>query len=326
MKALRPTFNGVVTAIFFVGLFIYFLNNRSDFEELLDISMFVLISLVVLKTVRIFANGLVTKFTLTAFEKNISLKETNYLSLITSLGNFFGPVLGGASVRAVYLKKIYKFQYSKFGSTLYGYYVIAMLTNSIIGIVTVLTLSTNDIQEIDFTRALSMLVIVLLLTLFLFFLPTSTLERFIKKVTFLPSGLLHNLSVANQGWATLRRNKKLIFNLFILNIAILSIATLESALLYPQFVQGHSFANVLLYTILGTMSILISITPGGLGVREALYLFTASALMLDSTTILQIAAIDRSITFILLFTLYAIVKLFKLDSKYYMNTVADSTS
>jgi uncharacterized membrane protein YbhN (UPF0104 family) len=61
-----------------------------------------------------------------------------------------------------------------------------------------------------------------------------------------------------------------------------------------------AFAPLLLFSVLGTLSIFINITPANLGVKEVIYLFSSSILGLSTTQILSIALIDRGVLFLVL--------------------------
>lgn len=313
MKKIRASFNSIVSILFLSALLIYFFNNPTVFDEILSVPVYAVIGMATLKTLRIFINGLFTKFTLKAFDKHITYGETNYLSLITTLGNFFGPILGGASVRAIYLKSKHKFQYSKFASTLYGYYVIAFLTNSLIGTIVLLNISKVGTEES--APALLLLLSVLTMTSMLLLLPTIFMQKILKKIKFIPKKLAGYLLTAASSWDTIKNDKLLITKLFFLNLTILTIATADSYILYSLFVEDFELGNVILYAVLGTLSVLISFTPGAIGVKEGIYLFTSSVLLLSPETILQMATLDRSITFVLLFVMYGIVKILRIDRR-----------
>jgi uncharacterized membrane protein YbhN (UPF0104 family) len=56
--------------------------------------------------------------------------------------------------------------------------------------------------------------------------------------------------------------------------------------------------------------LLISITPGSLGIREAVFLISSQSIGLDQDQILQLAVVDRGSLFVLLFILMIIFIVF----------------
>ncbi|GAB4158310.1 MAG: hypothetical protein Fur003_2110 [Candidatus Dojkabacteria bacterium] len=65
-----------------------------------------------------------------------------------------------------------------------------------------------------------------------------------------------------------------------------------------------SLAELVLYSALSDISLLLSLTPGSLGIREAIFLFSSTLLGASSQQILNVSVIDRGITLILLFALF----------------------
>jgi uncharacterized membrane protein YbhN (UPF0104 family) len=241
--------------------------------------------------------------------------EVNYLSLLSSIGNFFGPILGGASIRAVYLKKKHDFEYSKFISTLYGFYIVTFLTNALIGLLLVINYGMKVGGSTELWSVAAVFLFIFLANLALVAIPAKVLHKIVGLFKFLPKRLIKITDLMIGGWETIRVNHKLLFKLFLLNIAITSVIMVESTVLYYQFVDNWQLTSVLLYTILGTLSTLVSVTPGAVGVKEAIFLFSASVTVLAPEQILQMATVDRSATFLLLIISYAVVKLFSLKKK-----------
>src|SRR3990167_572773 len=131
IKNLRLIIFIIVIAVFTV----YFLLNVEKFKPLLEVNIGLLLIIALANLAGIFINGLFTKFILEPFKKLISVAEAFYVSVISSIGNFFAPAGTGFGIRAVYLKKKHGLPYSEFISTLSGNYVLVLLINSLIGLV-----------------------------------------------------------------------------------------------------------------------------------------------------------------------------------------------
>lgn len=315
MQYLKANLNQVVTILFFTALTLYFFYNQEALGELLSISWWVVVLLILLKTVRIFVTGLFTKYTMSAFNKRISVRETNYLSLLSSLGNFFGPILGGASIRAIYLKKKHDFEYSKFISTLYGFYIISFIAYALIGLVLLGYITYNQGQAQGSVAIALAFGGILIGNLALVVLPPNWLRRTFGSLNFIPKRLKRIATLMIDGWEVMRGNRKVLLKLTGLNFVVFGIVVVESTLLYGQFISHFTLESVILYTVLGTLSTLVSFTPGAIGIKEGIYLFAGSIIALSSEQILQIAAIDRSATFILLFITFTVIKFGRFDKK-----------
>jgi uncharacterized membrane protein YbhN (UPF0104 family) len=66
----------------------------------------------------------------------------------------------------------------------------------------------------------------------------------------------------------------------------------------------------MLYSSLSGASLLISLTPGSLGIREGVFLITSQSIGLVEEQILQLAIVDRGIMFILLVIMMIFVSIF----------------
>lgn len=314
MKFLKKTnFEILITLVFVSALAAYFLKNQNALKELASVSIFALLLLMILKASRIFANGLFTKFTLKTFNKDISIAETNLLSLLSSLGNFFGPILGGASIRAIYLKKKHNFLYSNFISTLYGYFAISFLSNTFIGLLLLIAYIGNNAADKNAVTILLVLLFIFFGSLMLIVTPTKYTTRFLEKQSFLPARLVRILNNFTEGWDKVRKDRKLLTKLILLNFATFFIAVVEAYILYKLFVHEFTLTSVFLYTLLGSLTVLINFTPGAIGVKEAVYLFSSSVIAIAPEQILQMAAIDRSATFVLLGSMFIITKALRLE-------------
>ena len=315
MKFFKKYANLIITLLFFGLLGWYFVNNREALSSLMNVPWWIVLLLLTMKASRIFVTGLFTKFTLEAFDKKMSYKEVNYLSLLSSIGNFFGPILGGASIRAVYLKKKHNFEYSKFISTLYGFYIVTFLSNALIGLILVANYMLRGNQSAELWAVAAVFMFIFLANLALVVIPGKLLHRIVELLGFLPKRLVKIANLMIGGWETIRTNNKLIVKLFMLNLVITTMIVVESSVLYQLFVSSWQLSSVVLYSILGTLSTLVSVTPGAVGVKEAIFLFSSSVTSVTPDQILQMATIDRSATFLLLLISYITVKLFSVDKR-----------
>jgi uncharacterized protein (TIRG00374 family) len=244
----------------------------------------------------IFLNGVFIKVILKSFKKTISVLESFYISVISMVGNYFLPARGGAVIRSVYLKKNYNFPYSHFISTLYGYYILVFLINSFLALIALgANHFLNGIVSIPlyiFFGALFILMLILSLAKF----PTKTKEienRVIRKIALFIKNIFN-------GWNMIANNKKLLFYLLLLSLGNYVFSLL---LFWAEFqIVGleTNILNLIMYTCLSGVSLLISITPGSLGIREAVFLISSKSIGLGQEEILQLAVVDRGSLVILL--------------------------
>ena len=310
----KLNFSNVLTALFIGILVWYFFNNQDSLYELKNIPLWAILALIVSKAVRIFASGFFTLYTLRAFGKKISIKETNNLSLLTAIGNFFGPVLGGAGIRAVYLKKYHEFNYSSFISTLYAYYLVSFLANSFFGLVLMAYLISSQ-GYIKGTTIITLVFLGIFLAYFgMIVIPEKYLRKIVHKIKILPPRLRNISNLVINGWGIMRTNKRLLTELSLLNLVTFLISAITTYVLFLIFADQFTMVSVLMYTLLSTLALLINFTPGAIGIKEAIFIFSSGLMMLSTDQILQMAIVDRGTTFILLGILFLLSKL--LPKKY----------
>lgn len=306
----RLNFSNILTVLFIVVLIWYFFNNQDSLSELKNVPFWAILALTVSKAVRIFASGFFTLYTLRAFGKKISIRETNNLSLLTAIGNFFGPILGGAGIRAVYLKKYHDFNYSSFISTLYAYYLVSFLANSFFGLILMVYLISAQ-GFVRGTAVISLIFLgIFLACLAMIAIPEKYLRKIILRIKIIPPRLRNISNLVIDGWGVMRTNTRLLVELSLLNLVTFIISAITTYVLFVIFADQFTLVSVLMYTLLSTLALLINFTPGAIGIKEAIFIFSSGLIMLSTDQILQMAIVDRGTTFILLGILFLLSKLF----------------
>lgn len=312
MKNLFKYLKTLLTIIILIFFIQYFLNNQQDLHTVLSTPLDKLIYIFILFSLMILFDGVFLKIILRDFKKTISNLESQYITIVSYIGNYFLPLRGGAVIRSVYLKKKFNFSYSNFVSTLYGYYIIVFLVNSFVALTSLIFLQRRyNIISIPLYIFFGV-TFVTMLTLSIFKLPFHKLkiqkQSIIKKMLDIVKNILN-------GWNVIVSNKKLLISLTILSL----LRFFASALLfYVQFKALEievSLLNVLIYNCLSGVSLLVSLTPGSLGVREAIFVITSDVLGITNDQVMQLALLDRGmvvITLLILFVaIYILSKIFK---------------
>jgi uncharacterized protein (TIRG00374 family) len=307
MKKLWRFIKVFITLIVLSLFILYFVNNKEDLNFLLSVKWYYLLLIAVFWFFIIFLNGIFIKVILKSFKKIISVSESLYVSLISTVGNYFLPARGGAVIRSVYLKKNYDFPYSFFISTLYGYYILVFLINSFVALV---VLTINYFVHGQLSIALYIFFGLLFLTMLVLSLvkvPTKRLKKIERE--WLRKVLSFFVNIFN-GWNIIVRNKKLLTYLIFLSLGNFLSSVLLFGVEFLIVGLDINILNLLIYTCLSGVSLLISITPGSLGIREAVFLISSQSIGLDQDQILQLAVVDRGSLFVLLFILMIIFIVF----------------
>lgn len=295
-KYISPILTIVVLILF--GAYLY--NNPQIISQLALVNWIYIVIIMFIYLFVFFLEGIFVLISLKIFNKEILIKESFFLSIVSRIGNYLLPMRAGAIFRATYLKKKYNFEYTKFLSTLYGYYIIFFLLNSFIG-VSVLIIRYLDIKVLSISLLLFFSSIILAM-LFLIFVRVSW-SKYIKSDRGLISKILSMIDKFVKGWTLIVRDKR--HFLMLLLIALGNIL-LNILIVYIEFIsvgKTIDFVGVVIYTCISGLSLLISITPGSLGIREAAFLITSQSIGITENEVMQLAFLDRGIMFVLLFML-----------------------
>ncbi len=295
-KYISPILTIVVLILF--GAYLY--NNPQIISQLALVNWIYIVIIMFIYLFVFFLEGIFVLISLKIFNKEILIKESFFLSIVSRIGNYLLPMRAGAIFRATYLKKKYNFEYTKFLSTLYGYYIIFFLLNSFIG-VSVLIIRYLDIKVLSISLLLFFSSIILAM-LFLIFVRVSW-SKYIKSDRGLISKILSMIDKFVKGWTLIVRDK--IHFAMLLLIALGNIL-LNILIVYIEFIsvgKAIDFVGVVIYTCISGFSLLISITPGSLGIREAAFLITSQSIGITENEVMQLAFLDRGIMFVLLFML-----------------------
>jgi hypothetical protein len=117
------------------------------------------------------------------------------------------------------------------------------------------------------------------------------------------------------GWNIIISDSKLFFSLLILTLSRFIFSTI---LFYVQFKAldiDVTFLNVLLYNCLSGVSLLVSLTPGSLGIREGIFVITSDILGITNEQVMQLALLDRVTVVLTLVICFVILYLIQLLSK-----------
>lgn len=302
-KLLSPILTVIVLVLF--GIYLY--KNPEILTTVLSINIWYVVIAMIFFLLLFFVEGIFIKITLDIFNKHIDLKEAYYLSTLSRIGNYLLPLRAGAIFRATYLKKKYNFEYSKFLSTLYAYYILLFLLNSAIAII---SLSIKYLIDNQYYPLVSIFFIAIFLgTIFvILFRKTLNIEKI--KVPNIVKKFIKTVNSFITSWDMIVRNRKHFLSLLLVTFANIFLNGVVNLTEFISLGLKVNILDIILYTCLSGVSLLVSITPGSLGLREAVFLITSQSIGLTQDQIMQLAFLDRGIMFVLLLLLLIGISLF----------------
>ncbi len=294
MKPSTKTIISVAILVILVAFAIYYLkDNISEFKQLTIANPYLLIIIIALFLLSYCLISIVTKNLLYPLGVYLKSGESFMLSVMTGFYNLITPFKGGMATRAIYLKRKYNFAYVNFLATLTASYVIIFLVASTLGIISTLLIyyQTGILSGI----ILIIFIMTFLAMLFIMFMSPKFKER--------ENKWLNRFIKVINGWHLIKNNKRVIAVTTIITLIQILLSTLMLYLQFLTFGIEISFASALFLSAIGNLSILIGITPGNLGVGEAIIVFSALTIGITPAESLSAALLGRAVSLVVLFIL-----------------------
>ena len=294
MKLPTKTIASIFVLLVIVALFAYYISKHiQDFKSLTLVNPALLIALIAIFLFTYYLISIVTKNLIYPLGVYLKNSEAFALSVVTGFYNVITPAHGGMAVRAVYLKKKHNFTYTSFLSSLAGMYVITFLIASLIGIISSLVIYF-------YSGVFSKIIFAIFLTIFFSLLITML---FSPKIPLSKNNFLNRFIQVINGWHLIKNNKRAIIIVSLVSILQTIIGAFMLSLQFRVFGINVNFIKCLFLTSIGSLSILISITPAGLGINEAVAVFSALTIGITPTQSLSVALLGRVIQMLVLFAL-----------------------
>lgn len=291
-KLLKNIFSIFITIFFVLLLFYYIRKNWSDFANVRLVSVNYLIILGFLGIINLTLQGLSLYIIVKPFGINLKWREWLGITTLTLLGNYVFP-FGGLGFRAAYLKKVYKFDYTYFVSTLAALYLIQFLVYAVGGLIGLLFIY-NSKGTLDW-RIFSVFAIVLIVCLvFIFFSPKLPVFKNRLYTRFL--GIINS-------FYEIKTNKILMRQLAWLTILSFLSGSLIFYFSYQALHFNVTFFNSLTVAALSNYTLLIRITPASFGIYEGIIVYSTYMLNLTIANGLMVAAITRLVSLAWILTL-----------------------
>lgn len=278
-----------------IGLMVYYItNNYESFKNnILSINPIYFPVILVLFFLGTITGGLIIKYLLQPFNIKLKIKEWFGLTIITSFYNMITPFRGGLMAKAAYLKKKHNFSFSHFVSAMSGIYIVNFLVASLLGLISIYIIYT---QKHIFN-----------LLIFLAFLAIFTVSLLIilisPKIKSNKNKLLNSFVNVINGWHTIKKSKKIVFISAMVMTMQLLLSTIATLLVYSTIGVNLNYFESLFICSIGLIVSFFSITPGGLGVTEAVAVFSALIIGITPDQSLTVAIIQRALSTIYIFIL-----------------------
>lgn len=277
-----------IAAVIFMGWYLY--QNREIFTNLQAIRTLDIILIALLRPISIAFGAVINKLIIDTIDQEIPYTDALLLQFANNFVNRF-IAQGGAVYRSAYLKTQYAFPFSKFLASIGGVYIIGLMTNAGIGLVLVLIFF--------FLHGVFNLYMIALLMGLLF----GTIGLLLINPKFKPKfWLLEKFNQVISGWHQIKNNPGLIINIAIFSALELINSSIIVLILFRGLNVQISFLDSFFYTTISALANIINLTPGGLGINEAILMFTSDIFGLTSEIVLLGSLLLRAISMLTAFT------------------------
>ncbi|NTU73751.1 flippase-like domain-containing protein [Candidatus Roizmanbacteria bacterium] len=274
----------------------YLVSDKERLLTLKNISAVNLSCLFFLCYLTMLLSGWQFRYLSMVFDIRLTFTEWFGLTVVNSMYNYFAPARGGMVARAIYLKKKYKFPFSEFAALTTGVYWFGFLICSALALILgIISYDPgNRTSMIIVASSATLLLVIVVLGVVVLYVDTPKLP--------LPSARFRTIYTTFYcGLCRFRENTTF---LLLICLFCFGFVFLSAAALYWAFVSVGirvSFLSVLLVQAFLSVSLVVSITPGNLGIREGIIGVFAGILGISIEQALLGAFVDRAISIIVVF-------------------------
>lgn len=276
-------------AILIVG---YLYRQPKLLQSLQNITIGNILILIVVRLGLFTINGLYLREFSRKFDVNLVFQEWFGLSAITTMGNYVFPFSGGLVARAAYLKKQHKLSYAHFTTLLISNYLVMFWLVGAAGLISLGLLKQN--WQVYWPIALLFGGVMLVISIIFIFPRTEVPWN---------NRLTQFVNTLFESWFTLKQDRALLFRLVILTLGIILLNGISFWLAYWALNLRIPFLTGIILGLVAAFSIFINLTPGNLGVQEAIVGLSAELLGSNAGEGVLAVLVIRAVTIICAFTL-----------------------
>lgn len=283
----------VATGAFVALIAAYINSQRHLIEYLKNVNLSTVIYLIVIMILTQVFNGFLLREVASKFNIKLIRKECFGLPFVTAMGNYITPFSGGMLARASYLKYRHNFPYARFVSVLGASYLIYFWVAGVAGIITLML--PLGISRLYWELILFFAGVVLIISSLAMF-PTVKISG--------SNWMAVSLNNAIEGWALIKRDLRLLVKLSLYTLANILLNGLSFWLAFVSLSDSSlPFGTIFLISLFSSFSILVKITPGNLGISEAIITFSSGILGVGVGLGLMASLLIRAASLIPIFTL-----------------------
>jgi uncharacterized membrane protein YbhN (UPF0104 family) len=269
----------------------YIYTNSGDFIAITQLEFPDVLLLAFIFLLILLCNGLFISVVSSAFQLQLRSIEWFSLSAASSFANYFLPFRGGAGLRALYMSRLHKFPLTGFISTLSVMYLMHIAVNGVLALIG-MALIKLDGRPTD-TTVLAFYTLVSLLGCLAVTCKFSIGNNHRK----FP---LKQLQQILQGWEKVRQDRPLQLRLWLIMLLMTAATVWQCQVAFEAISTPLSGGGILVYAASKNLAMLISLTPGSLGIVEVISIYLGNLLGYSTSDALLVQGLIRSVAITML--------------------------
>jgi uncharacterized membrane protein YbhN (UPF0104 family) len=248
----------ILTLAFILAALLFLYIKKEEFLLLKWPSYFAISAICLAFTINLYFNSLFNMLVSRQLGVPLSGRESFMLSSVTSAVNFTLPLRAGAAFRAMYMKKVYKFPFSHFASSIAIYYLGTILVASFAGMLCLII--------IYFYQGYFRIDLFILFPVILFIVGISLIARSGKEIVTGTSQMWWSSFLS--GYRSIISNNRIVYIALLIISAGLLVSTLAWAVALREYAPQIGFVESFLIVVSQIIGGLVPLTPGGTGFQE----------------------------------------------------------
>lgn len=284
---IRSVVGYVIVAAFLVLCGHYVITNRSDFAFLTTVSLPELMAASVLILAGYTINAYQLSLFLRHFGITVGCAEMMALTAGMLLGNLVIPMRGGTGALAFYLKKVHHLDFHAF-ATIYGgtALLVALINTGLAGVGLILLGCLHGFFNV-----------VLTLVVAVAFGGLLYLSVFPPPVKWNGTGFLGMIFDAINAWHVMVRDRRLLVRQILVTVAMAFAIMAAFYMIYLSLGVHFPLSAVLISSSMGNLASIVPLTPGSLGVFDAVVIQIPQIFGLDPARSIAGTLVFRILSF-----------------------------
>ena len=282
----RPSVVLTALSLGVVAALLYYVWISADaYAALLRLSAGGVLGIVLVTVTFPLISGLINCIVFRGLGARMTYRDGSLLAASATMANLL-PIPGGIVARGVYMKREHGLSYTKYLSATIALYLWSLVLSGSIGLV-ILAVWWLGGQR-SFSPLLWLGFGAMAGSALIFRVPLNRMH--------IPYAIRGRLSQALEGWTFIRRDSGMLPKLLGLQALMTVLLSIRYCLAFQMLSQELTFGQALLFSTASILTQLVSIAPGGLGVREAIVGSVARALGFGLAVGVGASGLDRLIS------------------------------